>query len=193
MLLCIKFLAPPESKVLLVQGSGILDNIWLWRNRRNCPIVLGHVKQPTEFNLRITGQIAVRLSVVTLMRSHLEEHCVVSSCRNTVVLGQDLNLDQPISPPSAGQQIEYPTQIVSAEQQLAKDHLSSHNFCIHVKKLCILLHILLVLIHLTLLGIKISEWEHKITFPHNLQNTVSFWSSVATSAFGMVCILILTL
>ncbi|KAJ7200829.1 hypothetical protein GGX14DRAFT_659563 [Mycena pura] len=43
MMLCIKFLAPTQSKVL-VQGCGILDNIWLWRNQVNCPVVLrvGH-------------------------------------------------------------------------------------------------------------------------------------------------------
>ncbi|KAJ7019086.1 hypothetical protein C8F04DRAFT_353328 [Mycena alexandri] len=52
--------------------------------------------------------------------------------------------------------------------------------------MCITFHVLLVVIFLCLLGLSISEAEHRISFSLDKQHTVSFWCKVVATIFGTV-------
>lgn len=47
----------------------------------------------------------------------------------------------------------------------------------------------LLLTHIGLLVAGLTHWEHKITFPPELQTTVSFWVTAIATTIGVVSIL----
>lgn len=61
-MLCISLLHRAVKEKGVIEASGILHNIWLWRSHPRLRSLLSDIKQPTEVNLRTAGLIPVQLS-----------------------------------------------------------------------------------------------------------------------------------
>jgi hypothetical protein len=61
-ILCTLFISVPTEQESPIEGVGLLQNIWLWRNRPDLSSCLAVVKEPTEIKLRTAGLLLAGLS-----------------------------------------------------------------------------------------------------------------------------------
>ncbi|KAJ6602731.1 hypothetical protein DFH09DRAFT_1125418, partial [Mycena vulgaris] len=168
MILCISLVSLPASLDNLIEGTGLLHNIWLWRYHPEHSDVLEDVKQPTQMNLRTAGLRVLQLS-------------------DGLLLGEGGRGYLPVGKQTKGRRnhIQH-SQSDDATSTLFK---TTHVYSVvihHFQLVCISLHVLLVLVHLALLGILLAHREHNIIFATNRQKTVSLWLTITTTAFGTI-------
>ncbi|KAJ7127838.1 hypothetical protein C8R44DRAFT_778886 [Mycena epipterygia] len=73
----------------------------------------------------------------------------------------------------------------SEKEQMARSHSNSIVRWL-LQLVCITLHMGLLLIHVGLLVTGFKHWEHKITFPLELQTTVSLWVTAFATTIGTI-------
>ncbi|KAJ7325382.1 hypothetical protein DFH08DRAFT_1085128 [Mycena albidolilacea] len=173
----------------LIDGTGVLQAIWLYRNHPELETQLNQVDNPTETNLRKAGMVRTRLVGVDRRR---REGC-----------------ESALSPPQTFTMSSLPSQSRSDSDQSSsmRDSDSAESSLLHsavelfkmsrkapkLKRfdssrtlhfLSLVLHSLLVGIHLALLAIWARGLEHRITFSLDNQKIVDFFITAIANTFG---------
>ncbi|KAJ6557620.1 hypothetical protein B0H19DRAFT_1070260 [Mycena capillaripes] len=160
------FIGVPSALKAPTDGTGLLHNIWLWRNHKNAPNVLKPIEKPTNINLRTAGMVRLQLSLRTERNgdcSSLEkiqssdsqnDHLCVNNSRQT---SPKANEDDPLpTRPAIG----------------------------YIRIIVLLMHLLLIVGHACLLVLAVARKEHSAVFSINHQQAASFWCTVAAQAVG---------
>ncbi|KAJ7325388.1 hypothetical protein DFH08DRAFT_1028130 [Mycena albidolilacea] len=172
-----------------IDGTGVLQAIWLYRNHPELETQLNQVDSPTETNLRKAGMVRTRL--VGAGRRRRESCESALSPPHIFTMSSSL----PSQPRSDSDQSSSMRDSDSAESLL---HSAVESFkmsrkaselkrfdssrALHI--LSLVLHSLLIGIHLALLAIWARGLEHRITFSLDNQKIVNFLITAIANTFG---------
>ncbi|KAJ7674473.1 hypothetical protein B0H14DRAFT_3178118 [Mycena olivaceomarginata] len=174
-----------------IDGTGVLQAIWLYRNHPELETQLDQVDNPTETNLRKAGMVRTRL-VGAGQRS--QESCEAALSPPQIFT---MSSSLPSQPRSDGDQSSSMRDSDSAESLLhsAVELLKMSRKAPKLKRfdssrtlhfLSLVLHSLLVGTHLVLLAIWARGLEHRITFSLDNQKIVNFLITAIANTFGTV-------
>ncbi|KAJ7325392.1 hypothetical protein DFH08DRAFT_343417 [Mycena albidolilacea] len=174
-----------------IDGTGVLQAIWLYRNHPELETQLNQVDNPTETNLRKAGMVRTRL--VGAGRRRRE------SCESALSPPQIFTMSSslPSQPRSDSDQSSSMRDSDSAESllQSAVELFKMSRKAPKLKRfdssrtlhfLSLVLHLLLVGIHLAFLAIWARGLEHRVTFSLDNQKIVNFLITAIANTFGTV-------
>ncbi|KAJ7738876.1 hypothetical protein B0H14DRAFT_3515915 [Mycena olivaceomarginata] len=174
-----------------IDGTGVLQAIWLYRNHPELETQLNQVDNPTEMNLRKAGMVRTRLVGAGRRR---RESC---ECALSPPQIFTMSSSLPSQPRSESDQSSSVRDSDSAESLLhsAVELFKMSRKASKLKRfdssrtlhfLSLVLHSLLVGIHLAFLAIWARGLEHRITFSLDNQKIVNFLITAIANTFGTV-------